>query len=705
MLNIRANKPGKLSTWKKVLFSSISCVVFFAAIELLLTVCGVRPVLYDDDPYVGFASNVKLFVRERRPDGSEWMVRAENKADFFNAQEFPARKGDSTFRIFCVGGSTTYGRPFGDNSSFPGWLRELLPAINSSKQWEVINAGGISYASYRVALLMEELIEYDPDLFIVYSGHNEFLERRTYDGIIATPSPVRGLAAQAGRTRTFSLMRRLVRRGPRQGDLSGEVETILDQSVGPEEYRRDDELREQVLGHYRFNLARMADIAQAAGARVVFVTPASNLRDCSPFKSEYAKELTAGDVDRWNSLLRAAKGLYEGGNFESALATLHEAGKIDARHANVYFLEGRMLDKLGRFPEARQAYQRSRDEDICPLRALTQISTIVKEVAEMKGVDIVDFAAAVASRAENGVPGKKQFLDHVHPTIEEHLELAASIVDVLCSTKGPLSTTCVWMEAEQRVAIVDAAKRRIEARIDQEASGLAMMNLSKVMSWAGKNDDAYMAAKRAVSLAPNVPEVHYQFASSAQRLARVEEALAHYRRVLDFAGALALPEHVGTLNNLGVIHAGRGELQVATTYYRRAIELDPEFAEGYYNLGFAYTQQEKIEEASAMFREILRIHPDHAKANFQFASLLAQEGDFKTAIHHLERVLRVRPADPSVQLTLAMVYVKSGRFADAEESWRKALQLAQSQGNTALVREITAQLKQYQESREATPRR
>ncbi|MFW6168867.1 MAG: hypothetical protein ACODAD_00150 [Planctomycetota bacterium] len=59
-------------------------------------------------------------------------------------------------------------------------LREFLPVAHPSRRWEVVNAGGVGYASYRVAKLMEELVRYEPDLFIIYSGHNEFLKRRTY---------------------------------------------------------------------------------------------------------------------------------------------------------------------------------------------------------------------------------------------------------------------------------------------------------------------------------------------------------------------------------------------------------------------------------------------------------------------------------------------------------------------------------------------
>ena len=169
------------------------------------------------------------------------MVTAENKLSLFNAQHFPRKKAAGTFRIFCLGGSTTYGHPYDDKTSFPGWLRELLPVVDPSRRWEVINAGGISYASYRMAMLMEELVAYEPDLFVVEAGHNECLERRTYARIIATPAPIRGLGALASRTRTWTALKYLIygssnrsSSAPSGTRLPGEVAAVLDRSVGPE---------------------------------------------------------------------------------------------------------------------------------------------------------------------------------------------------------------------------------------------------------------------------------------------------------------------------------------------------------------------------------------------------------------------------------------------------------------------------------------
>ena len=70
----------------------------------------------------------------------------------------------------------------------------------------MINAGGISFASYRVAMLMNELSRYQPDLFIVYSGQNEFLEQRSYGGLIDLPVWMLNLNAALSGTRTYTAM-------------------------------------------------------------------------------------------------------------------------------------------------------------------------------------------------------------------------------------------------------------------------------------------------------------------------------------------------------------------------------------------------------------------------------------------------------------------------------------------------------------------
>ena len=73
------------------------------------------------------------------------------------------------------------GRPYTVETAFSSWLQLFLQYADPSKKWEVVNCGGVSYASYRLVPILEEVLEnYTPDLVILYTGQNEFLEDRTY---------------------------------------------------------------------------------------------------------------------------------------------------------------------------------------------------------------------------------------------------------------------------------------------------------------------------------------------------------------------------------------------------------------------------------------------------------------------------------------------------------------------------------------------
>lgn len=543
---------------------------FFIGLEGALHLFGVRPVLYEEDPYVGFAANVPLFVEETGEGGSGMMVTARNKTRLFNRQRFPESKRNDTYRIFCLGGSTTHGRPYDDSTSFCGWLRELLPAIDSSRTWEVINGGGVSYASYRSALLAEELIGYEPDLFIVYSGHNEFLEKRTYGGLIAMPRPLRSAASVVARTRLYAILQQAWRglhsdddaQGTERYQLAEEVETQLDASVGPDAYRRDDELRKQVLAHYRFNIARTVDIARSAGAETILVTPASNLRHCTPFKSEHPEGFTADDLDRWQDLYDRAQTAEAEGSLAIALTAVEQSLVIDDRYAQAHYLRGRILAGLERYDDARLAFERAREEDVCPLRALAASNEILAEVARDRRVPLVDFAGWVEDRAVDGIAGADLFLDHVHPTIATHRELALLLLETL-RDEGILALNAEW----DGPTVTDVS-RRVEAGLDREAHGRALLNLSKVLGWAGKLEEADRTALLALSEAPDLAETHYQAGLTAQLLGRLDDAIEHYRQVIHLA-----PEAVTAHGNLAAALEANGETLQAILHYRRAIEL------------------------------------------------------------------------------------------------------------------------------------
>jgi tetratricopeptide (TPR) repeat protein len=617
-----ATQQQRPALWKSLLISLTALVFFFGIIEGGLFLFGVQPTLRGEDPFVGFSSQIPLFIEKMNSSGRSVMTTAQNKLTFFNMQQFPGKKPADTYRIFCMGGSTTYGRPYGDKTSFAGWLRELLPAADGRLDWEVINAGGVSYASYRVARLMEELAGYEPDLFIIYSGHNEFLEERTYGAMRDIPETVRTAASILARTRTWTAMSILLDRAgvlpetqqSKRVRMAGEVTTILARSAGPEKYRRDDPLRDNILEHYRISLERMADIARAAGAGIIFVTPASNLKDSSPFKSQHTDGLAPGEQEDSGRLLTAALQLIEQQDWSPALEILDRALAVDPRYADLHYYRGKVLFALGRYAEAAETFRRARDEDVCPLRAMTSMRSIVAEVAEKKDAALVDFIDLLEDRlledAGHDIPGAEYFLDHVHPTIDGNGLLAVELVEMMAA-RGIVQLSDAW--DEEAIAAVAA---RIECGIDRKENARALINLAKVLSWAGKYEDAARLVREAMTYKKEAPEAYNAavaiLASIYQQQGEAGQALQNYRSALHLEPESPL---LHLQYGLTFVNEPYRQLELAAAHILFAMVFGTENDMAYMTFGLAMAERGRYPLAYSALAEAVRINPQNAEAS------------------------------------------------------------------------------------------
>ncbi len=627
-----AKKP-KTTLRQGLLISLTSLVFFIVLLEGGLALFGVNPVLHNEDPFVGFTGNVPLFIESRAPNGKKILSTAKNKLNYFNQQMFINEKAPDTYRIFSMGGSTTYGRPYNDLTSFSGWLRELLPAADRSRDWEVINAGGISYASYRVARLMEELVQYKPDLFIVYTGQNEFLEERTYRELKELPEAVRTTVGLLAKTRTWAATRTLMEKvglvpeqnHPQSSTLNREVNTILDNSTGPKDYQRDDQLRNGVLEHYRISLERMADIAHAAGSKIIFVTPASNLKDSSPFKSEHTASTTINDRKQVENLLSSAQELAQNEDWPAALVRIDQAISIDPRYAELHFLRGKALFALLRYDEALLAFQTARDEDVCPLRALTSMTAIVTKVARDKDVPLVDFVGLVAEKMyrEKGhsIPGEELFLDHVHPTIEGHKLLALSLVENLID-QG------IVPPGNWNSTTIEGVANKIYSAVNPQMQAKALINLAKVLHWAGKTEDAKRLAEKGMVKAEGDPLL---------------TALAS--------------------NVLIKIIKQKGDREGMLRYIRQTLEIDPWSPMMHYHLGVELMQQMQRQKGAAhvLFSTAFW---NSDQTNSMLGLILFNNGRLDLAYPFLRKALQQKPGDRVTQLALAQLSQQLGKQAE-----------------------------------------
>lgn len=667
-------KPPQLSWGKRTLFATIVIVAFFAGLEGLLWGLGVKTDLEASDRYAGFVSHVPHFVARSQPGSPALMEIAPHKKHVLNDISFAQEKPPGTFRIVCLGGSTTFGRPFFDQTSFPGWLRLWLPVAAPSQKWEVINAGAISYASYRELGLMEELAKYQPDLFILYLGQNEFLERRTYDELLKQPAWFREVASLTGHTRTASLIRRgledveaCFRSASTAPILPSEVKSIPVDEVGPEAYHRDAAFGRDVVAHFVASLDRMLTVADGVDARVMLVVPASNLADFAPLKSEPATELTAEEQRHWQQHFDEALRLTQQAKFAEALGELDAAAAIDDGRADLHFARGQLLMGLNRDEEAAEALRRAGDEDVCPLRATGPILAAVRQVVGPRDVLSIDLETLLAQRAPHGIPGKTQFHDHVHLTIESNRLLAWAIIEQLAAA-GLAHVDPSWSsQVAERVAA------RYEAQWDRPRMARELLRLSSLLiklkqpvmaieqlqlalEFAAESDEVATEAGKLldrvaggnvtlkvlqhfVAVHPDSATARCQLGVALLRRRHAKEALSAFDATLELD-----PDQPLALNYAGLLNAEAGNLANAESLFRRLILVAPQLAKAHENLGLVVAKQGRPEEALAHYDEAMKLDPSSASAHRNAALACEQLGQMDEARRHREFAEKLKPA-------------------------------------------------------------
>ncbi len=662
-----AQKRGYKSSLRDVGIGIAFCVAFFALVELSLRVTGLFPPTLEEDPYVGFSGIIPLFEVK---DGVATTAKA--KLRYFNESSFPVVKPANTYRIFCFGGSTTYGHPFDQRTSFSRWLQELLVASHPENKFEVINVGGISYASYRIVPLIKETLQYKPDLMIILTGHNEFLERRTYSSMMDKGSVTLQIKAVLESIRIYRALETFINtvilnnltRSEKQkvsSDnkggktvLSAEVSALLDRSAGLELYHRDEEFSDRVVKHFAYNLEAMIKLCKDRGVPVILIDPPCNLKDFSPFKSEHDQRMTLAEQKTYDSSLDKVRENITKGQLQAACADLDELIKQDPFFAEAYFLMGRAKLGLNRYEEADNNFTKARDLDVCPLRIITPIANQIRGIASANNITLVPFVDIVRRRVKtlgdpSGIPGNECFLDHVHPTIELH-QLLAEELALAMEREGFIGKGKELSPEEKKTIYANAM-----ANMDSHYMALRDLNLAKTLRWAGKKQEAKEALRRVAPQMPDNPEIHKMLGSFALEDGDFSAAIASYKRAVDLA------ENDPDMKfALAVAYYNSGKVQEALETYREIISSGANLPEAYANLGTIYLQQGLVDEAWRTLHDGINRCKDCTTLYAPYALVQAVMGRFRDAIPWMQKAVEAEPGNPKNLYNLAGMYALAG---------------------------------------------
>ena len=195
---------------------------------------------------------------------------------------------------------------------------------------------------------------------------------------------------------------------------------------------------------------------------------------------------------------------------------------------------------------------------------------------------------------------------------------------------------------------------------------------------------------------PHAPLVQTNLGTVLARRGRPQEAIEHFEQVLRLD-----PNHSHAHYNLARALAEVGRSREALPHYEQAVRSTPGFADAHYNFGLALCEAGRTREAIEQFEAALRSRPDFAAAHNNLGATLAGSGRTTEAIGHFEQALSLEP-DVEGCANLAFAYALVQRCDDAIATAQRAVELARSQGKTALATELEAWLSSYRDrAREA----
>ena len=442
-----------MKTWQRRTMAVLAGFGLLVAIEGLCRLFGLGDHDPHHDPYASFVEERALFQLD--PKSNTYRTAVERQK-FFVEQSFPRKKAPESKRVFCLGGSTVQGRPYSVETSFTTWLRIQLEMRAPDVRWEIINAGGVSYASYRLVPILKECLAYEPDLLIVGTGHNEFLEERTYRNI----KHLAPVLKVAGELNLFRLMQSVVPIAEEGNSgrpiLKAEVDALLDYRGALAAYERDEEWRADVVEHFEMNLQRMVTMAQAQEVPLIFLDLPVNLKGSPPFKSLHREGLDAATLSHWEQLIAQADAAFAS-DTNGAIEALQAAIDIDPGYAHTHYSLGHCLLELGKHREAEQAFVRALEEDICPLRILPKMRARMYKVAEGRQVPVIDLRKRLAAECASVILGDEILVDHVHPAVRGHRLIAETLVE-------PVATALSLALERLDPAVID---RRCQEHLDR----------------------------------------------------------------------------------------------------------------------------------------------------------------------------------------------------------------------------------------------
>lgn len=209
----------------------------------------------------------------------------------------------------------------------------------------------------------------------------------------------------------------------------------------------------------------------------------------------------------------------------------------------------------------------------------------------------------------------------------------------------------------------------------EPGSASIRMKKAKVLTGMGRDDDATREFEESFKLTPHREDLVRGL--SLQRMGNIREAEKIYRDVL-----LKDPSNVDALRLLAGVAMRAKQWGDAEMLLERALELAPDYFQGWMDIGMARQEQDKTDGAIEAYRRAIRLGPSKPNAYTSAGTMLAMMGAHDESMEYLQKAIAIDKGNFGALSGMGHVLKTIGDQEEAIAYYRRCVEHNPDHGET-----------------------
>ncbi|MFT4938316.1 MAG: lysophospholipase L1-like esterase [Paraglaciecola sp.] len=517
-----------------------------------------------------------------------------------DTQYFLANKPQDSFRIVVQGGSTAAGFPYGRWGSLSGMLQQRFKRLYPERNIEIINTAMASVNTYTMLDFVDEIIQIEPDLVLIYAGHNEYL------GVMGVGS---AFASKGGREATLLYLKlkefkiyRLVESVYYKVFTSGETEktderTLMAKVAREKEIPYGSELYQQGVAQFAGNMSLLLDKYEKADIPVVLGNLVSNEQDQIPFSA--IKDIDEKSILSWQNMdLQARQTRLKKLTLSTSNLTNTDSQNLFELAYHHYF--------MAEYGLAQKYFSQAKDLDLLRFRAPEEFNQIIQKLSARPLVALADVQARIRQDAQNGIIGNKHILEHLHPTARGYFMLADAFTQrIISSDQLGVIRQDSLEDAWQEMPITVADKQFAEYKIARLTSDYPFRLTPVKVPQPSDNGIEGQAVRDRIG-GEDWLSLNRKLLPLYQRAKNLPEAALISGLLAD-----ALPNNYNLSYIAGLTYKKASNLALSLYYLNRALKMNPTSISGNLSIAQNYFLMGQTEKSMLHLQYVKKHQPDH----------------------------------------------------------------------------------------------